>query len=478
VERALPKALDIGKVVRLRLCAVTCLLLAAPAIAVFLAAGCSPDHDDDNKIELDYWEKWTRFEGEAMRRVVEGFNEKPERAQDHIVVRQVTVSNIDRKGLVAIAGGNPPDILGLWSSNVAAFADQGALVPLDDYLKRDGLGPDHWIPVYWRMCQHRGHTWAVPTTPSVTALLWNKAMFRDAAVELRAAGLDPNRAPQTIEELGRYADVLTKRDAEGNLIQVGFLPQEPDWFVWAYGPYFGGRLFRDGRITANDPHNIEAMEWVRNFTRKYGLSAIERFSSGFGNFASAQNPFFCGRIAMEFQGVWMHNFITQYAPGMEWGAAPWPKTPHGPAGFACAETDVLVIPRGVPRVRAEAAWKFLRYVSSQEGMELLCLGHRKNSPLARVGPGFLENHPHPYIRLFDELARSPGAVARPSLGIWSQYDSELKGAFEQVRYLRASPKEAMDAVQARVARAYERQEAAVAAWAAAEREKKTAPLAE
>jgi len=453
-------------------------LISLLLVPVAAATGCSRDRAEDRKLDLDYWEKWTRFEGEAMRQVVRRFNEQPERARDHIAVRQITVSNIDRKSLVAIAGGDPPDLVGLWSSNVAAFADQGALEPLDDYLKRDGLGPDHWVRIYWEMCEHRGHVWAVPTTPSVTALLWNKAMFRDAGAELRAAGLDPSRAPRTLDELTRYAEVLTKRDVEGNLIQVGFLPQEPDWFTWAYGLWFGGALYRDGAITANDPRNIEAMEWVRGFTRTYGRPAIEKFTSGFGNFASAQNPFFCNKVAMVLQGVWMYNFITQYAPGMEWGAAPWPKTPHGPARFACAETDVLAIPRGVPRDRAEAAWKFLRFVSSQEGMELLCLGHRKSSPLARVSPEFLDKHPHPYIRLLEELARGPGVARQPSLGMWAEYQNEWTWAFDQVRYLRAAPKEALDAVQAKVERTYERHEATVESWMAAEARESTGGRAE
>ena len=38
------------------------------------------------------------------------------------------------KVLLATAGGNPPDIAGLWDGDVVPFAEQGALTPLDDYL--------------------------------------------------------------------------------------------------------------------------------------------------------------------------------------------------------------------------------------------------------------------------------------------------------------------------------------------------------
>ena len=98
---------------------------------------------------------------------------------------------------------------------------------------------------------------------------------------------------------------------------------------------------------------------------------------------------------------------------------------------------------------------------------MLCLGQRKPSPLAKVSPGFLENHPHPYIGLFSDLARSPGAFRQPSLGMWQQYDREWRWAFERVRLLDATPREALDAVQAKIQKVYERHEQSVARWAAA-----------
>src|SRR6267154_1861495 len=70
------------------------------------------------RIVLDYWEKWTRHEGDAMERVVDVFN----KSQSRIWVRYIVVSDIGQKSLVSIAGGNPPDIIGLYSLNVPSYA--------------------------------------------------------------------------------------------------------------------------------------------------------------------------------------------------------------------------------------------------------------------------------------------------------------------------------------------------------------------
>jgi ABC-type glycerol-3-phosphate transport system substrate-binding protein len=63
---------------------------------------------------------------------------------------------------------------------------------------------------------------------------------------------------------------------------------------------------------------------VQSYSKRYGASALQTFQSGFGNFSSPQNAFLSEQVAMELQGVWMHNFIDKYAPNLEWGAAPFP----------------------------------------------------------------------------------------------------------------------------------------------------------
>jgi multiple sugar transport system substrate-binding protein len=340
---------------------------------------------------------------------------------------------------------------------VASFADRRGLTALDPYMQRDGISRDHWIKVYADLCTHNGTMWAVPTTPTTIALHWNKAMFEEA-------GLDPERPPRTLEELDDYAERLTRYDNDGNIVQMGFLPQEPDWYTWAYGPWFGATLLAAGEVTANHPQNIEALAWMQKYSLKYGVDRIKRFASGFGNFSSPQNAFFSRKVAMGFHGVWLHNYMTQYAPGMRYGVAAFPKTPHGPVDFCVADADVLVIPAGVPAQRREAAWEFVKFVSSQRGMELLCMGQRKNTPLAQVSEEFLAAHPHPFIRQLIELSRSPGAVHLPQVGIWVRYEGELRAAAERVRLLDRNPKtgrpvtprEILNRVQIEMTRAHER----------------------
>src|SRR5262247_2421865 len=85
---------------------------AGAAFALFGPRGAK--EDPGGRIVLDYWEKWTGHEGRAMQRIVEEFN----KSQDRILVRYLVTAGVDQKTLIAIAGGDPPDIVGLWSYNV------------------------------------------------------------------------------------------------------------------------------------------------------------------------------------------------------------------------------------------------------------------------------------------------------------------------------------------------------------------------
>lgn len=392
------------------------------------------------RIRITYWEKWTDFEGEAMRAVVDAFNAK----QDRIFVDLLTVSGIQDKTLMAISAGTPPDVAGLFGPNVAQYVDDNAIIPLDKYCEEYGLTRDHYIPIYWDIGYYRNHIYALPSTPASTALHYNKRLLREA-------GFDPNRPPETIEELDAMAEKITVRDANGRFIRSGFLPSEPGWWNWGWLMVFGGQHW-DGvdRITVTSPEAIRAYEWVQSYSKKYGVTEQQQFRQGFGNFSSPQNAFLSEKVAMVLQGVWMYNFIDKFAPELEWAAAPFPYPADRPdlRNSTFCDMDVLVIPRGAKH--PNEAFEFIAFVQSQEGMELLCMGQRKHSPLAKVSDEFIRNHPNPYIQLFTDLAKSPSAVRPPQIGIWPEFQAELSNAYDQVNLMQKTPQEAMDYLQGRM----------------------------
>ncbi len=412
---------------------------------IFASEQITTPHPEPGPVHVAYWEKWTGFEGDAMQAVVDTYNRK----QNKIHVDLLTVSGIESKTLLAVAGGDPPDVAGLYGPNMAQYADDRAILKLDDYCREKGISAADYIPAFWDMGTYEGHVYALPSAPASTALHYNKQMFRDA-------GLDPEKPPQTIEEMDAMAEKITTRDAQGKLDKAGFMPSEPGWWNWGWGETFGGKLW-DGKtkITADDPNNIRAMAWVQSYSRKYGAAQLQSFRSGFGNFSSPQNAFLSSKVAMEMQGVWMHNFIDQYAPSLEkpvlnWAAVPFPYPADRPdlAGTTFADLDILVIPRGAKHPKE--AFEFIAFVQSQEGMELLCMGQKKNSPLVKVSPDFYRTHPNPYIKLFAEMPKNKNVLSPPKLALWPEYKDELSNAFDEIALLKVTPEEGLKHVQERM----------------------------
>jgi multiple sugar transport system substrate-binding protein len=412
---------------------------AGAGFAVFGPRGAKESTGD--RIVLDYWEKWTGHEGRAMQRIVDDFN----RSQDRIVVRYLATSAIDQKSMIAIAGGDPPDVVGLWNYNVPGYAESNALIPLDELAPRFGVVPENYAAGIRPIMSYRGHLWATVNTGGTLALYYNKAIFREA-------GLDPDHGPRTIEEMDEFDRALTKTGAGGKIERVGFLHTEPGWWSWIWGYSFGGRLYDETteQSLVDSPRNIAAYEWVQSSTRRLGVEPLKRLRSTFGNYDSPLNAFLDGKVAMEVQGPWLANVINAFKPGLDYGVAPFPVAAdlYDPAApVALIDTDILVIPRGAPH--PEASMEFIAYTQRQDNVEFLSTVHCKNSPLAVSSPQFLAHHPNRGVRVHDALAKSPRSYLCPRTRTWLQFKEEFDAAAENIWALDVPAEQALHALQVR-----------------------------
>ena len=377
------------------------------------------------RIVLDYWEKWTGVEGQAVQRIVDQFND----SQNRIWVNRVPVSDIVAKSMVAIGGGDPPDLIGLFNFNIPLFAEAGAIIPLSTFGSAQSLQAEHYAPAVWRMLTYEDELWAGVTTCYTLALYYNRKQYREV-------GLDPDRPPRTVSELDNYAETLTSIDKDDRLARAGFMPNIPNWWPYFWPVMFGGSFYdkQTNQATLLTPENIAAYRWVAEYPRKYGRLGTQSFGAGFSrSFHSPQDPFLLGRVAMIIQGPWIANFIRRYAPDFEYGCAPAPVVdelfdPAQPRGLL--ESDVLVIPNGCPH--PEEAFEFLLFVQRQESQEQLATDHCKPSPLGDVPPSFMRDHPNDYVAVHDAIAKSDAVYAAPQTRVWKQYADRIGSAFDAI----------------------------------------------
>jgi ABC-type glycerol-3-phosphate transport system substrate-binding protein len=418
--------------------------LGAAGLAFALFGPRGEKRRTDGRIVLDYWEKWTGHEGAAMQRVVDDFN----RAQDRLWVRYFSMSGIDQKAMIAIAGGNPPDIIGMGNFSIPAYAECNAILPLDELAHDAGIRREQYARAVWPMLTHRGKLWGIVNTCGALALFYNKTLFKEA-------GLDPERPPRTIADLDECALRLTKTDGRANLdgrdlTQAGFLHMEPDWWTWLWGYYFGGSLYDEssGRALADSTPNIRAYEWAQSYPRRFGIDRVLRFQSGFGFYGTPENPFLAGKVAMTNQGPWLANMIARYRPEMEYGVAPFPvdaSIVNDDAPIGLLDSDVLVIPRGANHPRE--SMEFIAYTQRREIVEFLSKVHCKNSPLATASEAFTRDHPNRYVGVHARIADSERAYVFPRTRTWEQYVAEFNAAMQRMWTLQEEAGAALARVQ-------------------------------
>ncbi len=436
----------------------------AAALGLVLFGPRSSSDAPADRVVVRYWEKWTDFEGEAMRRLIDVFNETRGRTAG-VYVDYSTTTQIEFKILVAIAGGDPPDLAGLWPNSIVTLASKGALHRLTEQANQAGIDRETIIPVYYDQCTYHGELYGLPLTPWSLAMYFNRDLFAEYAAPLRAAGLDPERAPRTLEELLRYSEVLQRRNERDQIEMIGYLPGHTGNFGWYYytWPIWYGSSLTDpatGLLEIDTPEFQAGYDWVQRYRQMAGPDALGRFEGGLANFASPDNPFMIGKVAMMRQGPWFANMIRSYAPHIDFGVAPHP-TVDGEVRSYVGQ-DVLVIPKDARE--PEAAWTFIEWLytsppirvpSRKEGehfgfdyyeievdgeqvrkpmpplrpIEWICWVHYKNGPLQNPSEEFIATHPNPAIEMHEQLARVETAVTDPALPNWFELQQAIQTAY-------------------------------------------------
>jgi len=263
-------------------------------LVALLFIGCRENRD--GKVHITYWES-----GRARkRRRCSKSSINSIRSQEKIVVEYLAMSSVDRKTMVATAGGDPPDVAGLCQQRLLLRRPRRTHA-LDDSSNGTGRPPSNARPV--RLCVRR-HVFI-----SRQDLGRNQHPVGDRAALEQTAILEPVSTPTGRRARSRSWTNSPASSLSGmrraRFTQLGFLRRSRAGFagrsemVWALSTGWT-------RDHARGHPDVVAMG--RKLLRaRYGIEQIKAFSSGFGTSPSPDNPFMSGKIAMVLQGVWMNN---------------------------------------------------------------------------------------------------------------------------------------------------------------------------
>jgi multiple sugar transport system substrate-binding protein len=382
-----------------------------------------------DKSTIDFPYLWTGPEGEAMQAIVDAFNA----SQGEVEVNGVSNPDQQRQ-LAAMASSNGFDISDSFDNMIGTWASNGVIQPLDEMISGAGYDTSDFIPSVLEKMMFDGQTYALPIAVHTTLLLHNTTLLDEASIE----------APKTTTELAAAIEALTKVDGDGNIQQLGM--NQPDFVSFAYS--FGGQwIDAENQPTANHEGNIAALQfWMDNVLNTYGVDKVQRFQSGFGEYASPQNPFYTGKVAMVTDGEWQARFIQQYAPDLKWSAAMIPVPEDRPEleGTAAIASSIFFIPSNSSDT--DAAWTFMEYVMSPEPMRdfTVALANLPTRQSLLEDPAYEEI---PGMNHWLESLTSENLKSMPNVPWGQEYGTEITSAIDEVINLNKTPEEALNELQ-------------------------------
>jgi sn-glycerol 3-phosphate transport system substrate-binding protein len=212
--------------------------------------------------------------GGPITKIIDGYASQfnKENPSDNVTpVYSGTYQETIVKVLTAHKAGKPPTSAILLSTDTFTLADEGAIAPIDDFVKTDAdrAWLKSFFPAFLLNGQFDNKTWGVPFQRSTVVLYWNKQLFKEA-------GLDPNKPPQTWAETISMGQKLTKKDASGNVTQWGIqVPSSgfPYWLFQGFSTQNGGILANaaGNAVKYDDPKVVEALQYWVDLSRKHGI---------------------------------------------------------------------------------------------------------------------------------------------------------------------------------------------------------------
>jgi len=337
-----------------------------------------------------------------------------------VQVEQLTWKSGLEKLQAAIASGTQPDLCELGSEWVLRFGYEGVLEDLTSVYSETA---DSFL--MWESARWKGKVYGLPWVQGSRALFYNVDLFR-------RAGLDPEQAPETWDDLleaAKRIDALSP-EVSGFGLNMGeryVLYKKFMAFAWGNG---GGILDAGGKVIFDSPENIQALQYYLRLA-EHSLKEKQEVLDHY---------FKSGQLGLQVSGAWNLKDYPIEAPGLNYRVAlvPRPSRSAGEhASFAGAE--MLVVFKNSSR-KADAL-KLARFLQSYPAAKKLCQEVKSVFPASRsvfADSDFVKDEK---VRVF--LEQSLTSRTPPPHPGWVEMEEIINRCVEEVMYRRSEPQEAL-----------------------------------
>jgi multiple sugar transport system substrate-binding protein len=265
-----------------------------------------------------------------------------------IDIRKVAFADINDEALRAVMSGTGPDLIPVDNPNTAMFAAKNALLDLTPYLEKSKvIDVKQIFPGPLQNASWGGKVYAMPRGANTLALYYNEDLFK-------AAGLDPNKPPQTWDELYNAAKKLNN-PAKG-IYGLAFSALGTEEGTFQFLPFVQATGADWNKL--GDPGAVRAVEFWRKLIDEKLASpdTVSRSQS------EAAATFVNGNAAMNICGPWELPGFEKNAK-FKWRVALLPAEKSGGIHASALGEQNNAILRSAKN--PAVAFQFLEYMYSQ-----------------------------------------------------------------------------------------------------------------
>ncbi|MGQ9365668.1 ABC transporter substrate-binding protein [Azospirillum sp. ST 5-10] len=298
--------------------------------------------------------------GGPITKIIDGYVADFEKAHPGIDVEPIYTGSYQdtiAKVMTALKGGDAPQVAVVLSTDMFTLIDEDAVVPFEDLVKteEDKAFLQAFYPAFMENSRTGGKTWGIPFQRSTIVAYWNKEAFKEA-------GLDPEKAPQTWDELVATAAKLTRRDASGNVTQWGVqIPSSgfPYWLFQALTTQNDVRLMNEAGTETHydEPAVVEALQYWVDLAAKHKVHP-----PGIVEWGTTPKDFFERKVAMMWTTTGNLTNVRKNAP-FDFGVAMLPAQKH--RGSPTGGGNLYIFKSASPEQR-DAAFQFVKFMTTPE----------------------------------------------------------------------------------------------------------------
>jgi ABC-type glycerol-3-phosphate transport system substrate-binding protein len=308
-----------------------------------------------------FWNCWDASRVRLMTDMISGFhNLYPGITVESLVL---ACSDLTAKYLTALAGGDPPEVMMMFSSDLAKFVGGGdAMLPLDDRVARDGIDESAYYPAEIQARKYKGQLYLIPQVSALakTMLYSNNSIMTEIG----------EKPPESWSDLIEISKKSMKVEG-GKVVRNGFFPMfHPELPDPAFGSWLminNGKLINDEltEMTFNSPEGEEVLEFMLEAsdinTDNRPQDMLNTTTADY--FTLTRLGFSKGFSAIHIHGSWMFSILASLGMPIDaytLSAVPVnDKNPNSTLGTATEGGWGFGIPKVIKD--PEPAWEWIKY---------------------------------------------------------------------------------------------------------------------